>query len=132
MTIMATDVRSADSDPDPDASPEAVPRAVPEVVPKAVPRATPDAHVAATSTSVLEVQVVAAVEQRSADGDRLRIAVGVNDTVIRHLFSIGLGLHTTRAQASTSVQLRLDGTISELDAAIRELRSLIFDLEHRP
>ena len=129
---MATDVRSADSDPDPDASPEAVPRAVPEVVPKAVPRATPDAHVAAASTSVLEVQIVAAVEQRSADGDRLRIAVGVNDTVIRHLFSIGLDLHTTRAQASTSVQLRLDGTISELDAAIGELRSLIFDLEHRP
>jgi len=129
---MATDVRSADSDPDPDASPEAVPRATPAVVPEAVPRATPDAHVAATSTSVLEVQVVAAVEQRSADGDRLRIAVGVNDTVIRHLFSIGLDLHTTRAQASTSVQLRLDGTISELDAAIRELRSLIFDLEHRP
>lgn len=132
MTIMATDVRSADSDPDPDASPEAVPRAVPEVVPEAVPRATPDAHVAAASTSVLEVQIVAAVEQRSADGDRLRIAVGVNDTVIRHLFSIGLDLHTTRAQASTSVQLRLDGTISELDAAIRELRCLIFDLEHRP
>ena len=78
------------------------------------------------------MQIVAAVEQRSADGDRLRIAVGVNDTVIRHLFSIGLDLHTTRAQASTSVQLRLDGSISELDAAIRELRSLIFDLEHRP
>lgn len=134
MTVMAADVRSADSDPDPDpdASPEAVPRAAPAVVPEAVPRATPDAHVAATSTSVLEVQIVAAVEQRSADGDRLRIAVGVNDTVIRHLFSIGLDLHTTRAQASTSVQLRLDGTISELDAAIRELRCLIFDLEHRP
>ena len=48
------------------------------------------------------------------------------------LFSIGLDLHTTRAQASTSVQLRLDGSISELDAAIRELRCLIFDLEHRP
>lgn len=61
--------------------------------------------------------------------DRLRIAFGVNDTVIRHLFSIGLDLHTTRALVSDPAQVRLDATIEELDVVIRELRSLIFDLQ---
>ncbi|MEO8692204.1 MAG: GAF domain-containing protein [Acidimicrobiales bacterium] len=61
--------------------------------------------------------------------DRLRIAVGVNDVVIRHLFSIGLSLHTTRTMVPDSARDRLDATISELDATIGELRSLIFDLE---
>ena len=63
--------------------------------------------------------------------DRLRIAFGVNDTVIRHLFSIGLELHTTRAMVSSPAQVRLDATIDELDLAINELRTLIFDLERR-
>ena len=60
--------------------------------------------------------------------DRLRIAFGVNDTVIRHLFSIGLSLHTTREVVSGPAQVRLDSMINELDHAISELRSLIFDL----
>ena len=61
--------------------------------------------------------------------DRLRIALGVNDTVIRHLFSISLALHSARAMVSTDAQIRLDSCINELDAAIAELRALIFDLE---
>jgi len=61
--------------------------------------------------------------------ERLRIAFAVNDTVIRHLFSIGLGLHTTRTMVSDLARVRLDATIGELDMAISELRSLIFDLE---
>lgn len=61
--------------------------------------------------------------------DRLRIALGVNDTVIRHLYSIGLGLHTTRTMVSDLAQVRLDGTIGELDLVIGELRSLVFDLQ---
>ncbi len=61
--------------------------------------------------------------------ERLRIAFGVNDTVIRHLFSIGLSLHTTRTMVSDPARIRLDATIGELDVAINELRSLIFDLE---
>jgi len=59
--------------------------------------------------------------------ERLRIAFAVNDTVIRHLFSIGLGLHTTRTMVSELAQVRLDATIGELDMAIKQLRSLIFD-----
>ena len=61
--------------------------------------------------------------------DRLRIALGVNDTVIRHLFSISLALHAARAMVATDAQIRLDSCINELDAAIGELRALIFDLE---
>ena len=61
--------------------------------------------------------------------DRLRIALGVNDIVIRHLFSISLSLHTTRAMVTNEAQIRLDSSINELDAAIGELRTLIFDLE---
>lgn len=61
--------------------------------------------------------------------DRLRIALGVNDIVIRHLFSIGISLHTTRAMVTNEAQIRIDATINELDAAIVELRTLIFNLE---
>lgn len=63
--------------------------------------------------------------------ERLRIAFAVNDTVIRHLFSIGLTLHATRTMVPDVVQIRLDATIDELDGVIHELRSLIFDLAGR-
>ena len=79
----------------------------------------------------------AVVTKPDADGwsvlatgtDRLRIAVGVNDIVIRHLFSISLSLHTTRTMVPDAARDRLDATIDDLDATIRDLRSLIFDLE---
>ena len=56
--------------------------------------------------------------------DRERTSVGVNDTVIRRLFAVGLDLHSTRMLADEPVRVRLETTISELDAAINELRSL--------
>lgn len=63
--------------------------------------------------------------------DRLRIAGGVNDVIIRHLFSIGLSLHSTRTMVSDEARDRIDTAIEELDASIGELRSLIFELGDR-
>ena len=63
--------------------------------------------------------------------DSRGIAVGVNDIVIRNLFSIGLSLQSTRTTMPEAERNRLDKSIDELDVAIRELRSLIFDLIDR-
>lgn len=112
MTIVATDMPSAAPTQSPDTT-----------------DVSPRVPVASAAAPSIDITIVAAGQPRPTDEDRRRIAVGVNDTVIRHLFSIGLDLHTTRALSSETVQSRLDSTIHELDAAIRELRSLIFDLE---
>jgi len=64
--------------------------------------------------------------------EQLRIVSGASDTLIRHLFSVGLSLHETRTMVSDLAQVRLDATIGELDLAIRELRSLVFGLTHGP
>jgi signal transduction histidine kinase len=64
---------------------------------------------------------------RLAD-DHDRIAEGLNDLVVRRLFSAGLDLETALAligdhQAAGHVQHAL----SELDSAIRDIRDTMFD-----
>ena len=60
--------------------------------------------------------------------DRERIARDLHDTVIQRLFGAGLGLQSVLRVADDTVRPRIERTIDELDATIRELRSAIFSL----
>ena len=62
--------------------------------------------------------------------DRERIARDLHDTVIQRLFGAGLTLQATLAGVDGHTKERLEGTIGELDATIRELRLAIFQLQN--
>lgn len=61
--------------------------------------------------------------------DRERIARDLHDLVIQRIFAAGLTLQgATRLDAPPEVQERIERTIGELDATIRDIRSTIFAL----
>ena len=63
--------------------------------------------------------------------ERERISRELHDGVIQVLFSIGMGLESTRTLLRTHperAESRLDGAIDGIDGAIRELRNYIFQL----
>ncbi len=61
--------------------------------------------------------------------DRDRLARDLHDTVIQRLFAVGLSLQTvTGATAAGPVADRLATVISEIDDAIRQVRSTIYEL----
>jgi signal transduction histidine kinase len=61
--------------------------------------------------------------------DRERIARDLHDLVIQRLFAAGLGLQSVATRVSPpSAADRIEKTVVELDAVIRELRSAIFGL----
>lgn len=61
--------------------------------------------------------------------DRDRIARDLHDLVIQRLFAAGLTLQgATRLDLHPEVLQRIEGTISELDATIRDIRATIFAL----
>jgi signal transduction histidine kinase len=65
-------------------------------------------------------------------GDRERIARDMHDHVIQRLFATGLSLQSaSRMAQSQVVRGRLEEAVDDLDVAIREIRSAIFEL-HRP
>ncbi len=88
----------------------------------------PDIEFQSWPTAVLAEVAESETALTSVVNDRLRIASGVNDLIIRHLFSIGLSLHSTRTMVPDVARDRIDIAIEELDASIGELRSLIFEL----
>lgn len=57
--------------------------------------------------------------------DRERIARDLHDTVIQRLFGKGLGLQSVLAVTDGPLRARLEETIDDVDATIRELRSAI-------
>jgi signal transduction histidine kinase len=61
--------------------------------------------------------------------DRDRIARDLHDHVIQRLFASGLQLQSTlRRITDPSAQARVQQTVDDLDATIREIRTSIFDL----
>jgi hypothetical protein len=64
--------------------------------------------------------------------DHDRIALSLNDIVIRRLFAAGLDLQTVLGLVSDDrVADLINHTIGELDQAIRDIRDVIFD-RHAP
>lgn len=64
--------------------------------------------------------------------DRERIARDLHDRVIQRIFAAGLTLQGTVAMTGSAAADRIDTVITELDAAIGEIRQTIFALEHGP
>ena len=63
--------------------------------------------------------------------DRDRIARDLHDLVIQRLFATGLQLQGARRFSPTSEgQDRIDTAVTELDQAIRDIRSTIYELQH--
>jgi signal transduction histidine kinase len=63
--------------------------------------------------------------------DRDRIARDLHDLVIQRLFATGLQLQGARRLTPTpSGQERIDTAVQELDQAIRDIRSTIYELQH--
>jgi signal transduction histidine kinase len=62
--------------------------------------------------------------------DRERIARDLHDTVIQRLFATGLGLQgLARMVDEVEVADRIQGAVDDLDATIREIRRVIFELQ---
>ena len=65
--------------------------------------------------------------------DRDRIAKDLHDHVIQRLFAIGLAMNGTQRRVRTpEVTERLNSHIDDLDEVIRDIRSVIFDLQTEP
>ena len=77
----------------------------------------------------------AAEDRLAVYADRERIARDLHDLTIQRIFAAGLSLQTLSRRLSTpgpdlpAAAGRLDGVIDELDAAIAEIRTTIFDLQ---
>ena len=64
--------------------------------------------------------------------DRDRIAAGMNDIVVRRLFSAGFALETALGLIGDHPGApKVQEAIGELDLAIRDVRNVVFDL-HQP
>ena len=62
--------------------------------------------------------------------DRERIARDLHDTVIQRLFATGLGLQAlSRLVRDVSVADKIQAAVDDLDATIREIRGVIFELQ---
>jgi signal transduction histidine kinase len=62
--------------------------------------------------------------------DQERIARDLHDSVIQRLFSVGLALQaTSRLIQDTQAQERLATAVDDLDATVRHIRTVIFDVE---
>ena len=86
---------------------------------------------AAQAAIALELAAARADQQRLALlEDRERIARDLHDHVIQRLFAAGLSLEGIAATAgSTDAAERLGVVVDDLDAAIRQIRTLVFRLQ---
>ena len=95
--------------------------------------ATAFAHQAGLALALTEAR--AAEDRLAVYADRERIARDLHDLTIQRIFAAGLSLQTlSRGLTTAGPDLsahrhRLDGVIDELDAAIAEIRTTIFDLQ---
>lgn len=78
------------------------------------------------AASVLRRSHAVAIGASAVGEDRARIAVHLNDEVIRRLFRLGLDLQATAQMVDGLAQERLDETVRSLDVMIVELRHAIF------
>lgn len=87
---------------------------------------------AAAGVAIDNARLHARVADLALLEDRDRIARDLHDTVIQRLFAVGLGLQNTHRLASDpEIQARIDAAVDDVDLAIHELRSAIFEL-HAP
>ncbi|MDO5626950.1 MAG: GAF domain-containing sensor histidine kinase [Mobilicoccus sp.] len=62
--------------------------------------------------------------------DRDRIARDMHDHVIQRLFAAGLTLQAVSRHTEGKVAARIDTVVDELDLAVKDIRSAIFELHH--
>jgi signal transduction histidine kinase len=74
------------------------------------------------------------VQENALLHDRERIARDLHDTVIQRLFATGLGLQAlARLSGDVGVADKIQTAVDDLDATIREIRGVIFELQaHEP
>ncbi|MCW2781521.1 MAG: dosT [Marmoricola sp.] len=84
------------------------------------------------SLALDRAEAVADREELAVVSDRDRIARDLHDLVIQQLFATGLQLQATRRLAvSDEVTKRIDQAVTDLDGTIRDIRTTIFELQHR-
>jgi signal transduction histidine kinase len=77
-------------------------------------------------------QAVADREELAVVSDRDRIARDLHDLVIQRLFATGLQLQGIRGiVVNPEVGVRLEQAVDDLDQTIRDIRTTIFELQHR-
>jgi two-component system sensor histidine kinase DevS len=85
----------------------------------------------AIASAIESGEVRAELERLGTASDRERIAFDLHDTVIQHLFAIGMSLQAARTTVSGRGVERIDAAIGDLDDVIREIRNTIFRLPSR-
>lgn len=84
------------------------------------------------SLAMDRAQALAERQELMLVADRERIARDLHDVVIQRLFATGLQLQGVRRSAVVpEVRDRLSDAVADLDTTIRDIRSTIFELEHR-
>jgi signal transduction histidine kinase len=85
---------------------------------------------AAQASVILEVDRARDDARRiSVLQDQERIARDLHDTVIQRLFATGLSLQASIRMADGALTARLETAVEDLDATIRQIRTVIFGLE---
>lgn len=85
----------------------------------------------ATAAAIEIGEARAELERIGIVNEDERIARDLHDTVIQHLFAIGLSLQAARVAAAGSLGDRIDAAVAQLDGVIREIRETIFRLPGR-
>lgn len=84
------------------------------------------------ANALLAAELATAKAELDVLSDRDRIARGLHDTVIQQLFAAGLGLNAAASlTADDEVVDRLSAAITQVDEAIYQLRSTVYDLHTR-
>jgi signal transduction histidine kinase len=68
------------------------------------------------------------VQQVAVFEDRDRMARDLHDTVIQHLFAVGLSLQSMAGEVDAGLASRLVSVIANIDDVIRQVRSSIYEL----
>jgi signal transduction histidine kinase len=69
------------------------------------------------------------VQTLAVAADRERTARDLHDTVIQHLYAVGLSLETMASEpAAVDLRIRLEQLVANVGEAIRQVRSSIYDL----
>ena len=88
---------------------------------------------AAAGAAIDNARLHAQVSESARVEDRDRIARDLHDTVIQRLYAVGLTLQgaAARARKAPEIEERIQDAIDEVDGAIRDIRSTIFELTPR-